>query len=89
MIDRKPKEGAADGALTRKQDLRTGRPIWSAHRRPSIPTHALTRDIKTDIAIVGAGITGALIAETITEAGLSVVIVDRRGPVEGSTAAFT
>lgn len=89
MTDRKPKEGAADGALTRKQDLRTGRPIWSAHRRPSIPTHALTRDIKTDIAIVGAGITGALIAETMTEAGLSVVIVDRRGPVEGSTAAST
>lgn len=89
MTDRQPKERAADGALTRKQDLRTGRPIWSAHRRPSIPTHALTRDIKTDIAIVGAGITGALIAETMTEAGLSVVIVDRRGPVEGSTAAST
>ena len=32
---------------------------------------------------------GALIAEALSEAGLDIVIVDRRGPAEGSTAAST
>jgi glycine/D-amino acid oxidase-like deaminating enzyme len=80
---------AEKNSLTQKRDLRTGRPIWSARRRPSIETHPLTRNIKSEVVIVGAGITGALIAETLTDAGLGVLIVDRRGPIEGSTAAST
>jgi len=83
------KADVAVSALTRKRDLRTGKSIWLAHRRPPIDAHDLVRSVKTDIAIVGAGITGALIAETLTDAGLDVVVVDRRGPVEGSTAAST
>jgi glycine/D-amino acid oxidase-like deaminating enzyme len=38
---------------------------------------------------VGAGISGALLAESLTEAGLSVVVVDRRSPLAGSTSAST
>lgn len=76
-------------SLTRKRDLRTGKPIWSAHRRPLIETHDLVRDIETDVVVIGAGISGALIAEMLTEAGLEVAIVDRRGAIEGSTAAST
>lgn len=76
-------------SLTRKRDLRAGKPIWSAHRRPPIATHALVRDVKTDVVVIGAGISGALIAETLTDAGLDVAIVDRRGAIEGSTAAST
>lgn len=41
------------------------------------------------MVVVGAGVSGALIAETLSEAGLNIVIVDRRGPAEGSTAAST
>lgn len=75
--------------MTRKLDLRTGRPVWYAYRAPSVPTGGLTRDIKTDVAIVGMGISGAMIAESLTDAGQAVVCIDRRGPLLGSTAATT
>ena len=76
-------------SATRHRDLRTGQPIWSARRRPSIKEKPLTRDVACDIAVVGAGVSGALIAEQLSDAGFDVVIVDRRGPTDGSTAAST
>jgi glycine/D-amino acid oxidase-like deaminating enzyme len=39
--------------------------------------------------VVGAGFTGAIIAETLSAEGLSIVLVDRRGPARGSTEAST
>ncbi|MES2123611.1 MAG: FAD-dependent oxidoreductase [Gemmatimonadota bacterium] len=42
-----------------------------------------------DVAIVGAGITGAMLADTLTAAGRKVVIVDSRAPATGSTSAST
>jgi len=39
--------------------------------------------------VVGAGITGALCADALTEAGLSVIVVDKREPGLGSTSAST
>jgi len=77
MTGRNAKEPAENRPLTRKRDLRTGKPIWSAHRRPPIANKPLTHDIDTDVAIVGAGISGALIAEMLSDAGLDVVVVDR------------
>ena len=47
------------------------------------------RDIACDALVIGAGISGALIAEMLSDAGLRVVVVDRRGAVRGSTAAST
>lgn len=41
------------------------------------------------MVVIGAGVSGALIAEALSEAGLKTVVVDRRGPAEGSTAAST
>jgi glycine/D-amino acid oxidase-like deaminating enzyme len=75
--------------MTRKLDLRTGRPVWSAYRAPRPETASLTRDVKADVAIVGMGISAAMIADALSQAGLSVVLVDRRGPFLGSTAATT
>ena len=46
-------------------------------------------NIKCDALIVGAGITGSLVAERLTRQGLDVVIVDRELPGRGSTAAST
>src|SRR3546814_3477578 len=77
----------AAASATHHRDLRTGRSIWSARRRPAISSRPLTRDIACDAIVVGAGVSGALIAEALSEAGLTTVIVDRRGPAEGSTAA--
>ena len=48
------------------------------------------KDIETDVLIIGAGITGAMIADALTQAGFRVVMVDRRhDPVKGSTVAST
>ncbi|TPL92386.1 FAD-binding oxidoreductase [Mesorhizobium sp. B2-3-12] len=75
--------------MPRKLDLTTGRPVWSAYRAPAVPTGSLTRDVKTDVLIVGMGISGAMMAEALTADGHAVICLDRRGPLKGSTAATT
>lgn len=75
--------------MKRKLDLRTGRPVWMAYRAPKPHSSPLKRDIKTDVLIVGAGISGAMIAEMLTDQGQKVVLIDRRGPMMGSTPATT
>ena len=75
--------------MERHLDLRTGRPVWSAYRAPQVPFAALKRDIRTDVLVVGMGISGAAVAEALTAAGRSVALIDRRGPMLGSTAATT
>jgi len=47
----------------------------------------LSRDRRCDVAVIGAGITGALVSDALSEAGLSVIAVDRRYPGHGSTSA--
>lgn len=56
---------------------------------PEIPSQPAVGAIETDVIIVGAGITGAIIADVMTEVGVDVALVDRRGPVRGSTVATT
>ncbi|TPJ70613.1 FAD-binding oxidoreductase [Mesorhizobium sp. B2-7-1] len=75
--------------MLRKLDLRSGTPVWSAYRSSAVPADRLTRDVKTDVLIVGMGISGAMIAEALTRDGHSVICIDRRGPLKGSTAATT
>ena len=79
----------SEPSVTQHRDLRTGRPIWLRHRRLPLAIKELARSLRCDVVIVGAGISGALIAETLSDAGLDVVVVDRRGPAAGSTAAST
>ncbi len=75
--------------MQRKLDLRTGIPVWNAYRAPRVSVQTLTRDVKCDVLVVGLGISGAMIAEALTAQGLSVVGVDRRGVMQGSTPATT
>ncbi|MBN9042315.1 MAG: FAD-binding oxidoreductase [Rhizobiales bacterium] len=49
----------------------------------------VTQDMRCDVLIVGAGITGALMAEQLTRRGHDVVVIDRAPPGGGSTAAST
>jgi glycine/D-amino acid oxidase-like deaminating enzyme len=71
------------------RDLRTGRTVWEAVRLPLLPRSDLRRTIETDILIVGAGITGAIVADVLTQAGFTVAIAERRAPLRGSTVAST
>ncbi len=80
--------GIGAGVTTVKRDLRTGRTYWLSRPMPRVPAKALRRDIETEVLIVGAGISGALIAEALSWRH-QVTIVDRREPVSGSTPAST
>lgn len=75
--------------MQRKLDLRTGRPVWYAYRAPRVPVAKLARDVRAEVLVIGMGISGAMIAEALARRGHDVVMVDRRGPVQGSTAATT
>ncbi|MDQ6433664.1 FAD-dependent oxidoreductase [Mesorhizobium sp. LHD-90] len=75
--------------MQRQLDLHTGRPVWSAYRAPRVPVRRLIRDIKTEVVVIGMGISGAMIAEALSAASHDVVLIDRRGPGHGSTAANT
>jgi glycine/D-amino acid oxidase-like deaminating enzyme len=45
--------------------------------------------METDVLVIGAGITGAMVADALAGGGMRVAIVDRRGPAKGSTTAST
>ncbi len=81
--------------MTRLDDgatkLRSGYSLWQAGRREVVETVRPDggRVLDADVAIVGAGITGAFLAERFTRSGRRVVIVDRHAPATGSTAAST
>jgi glycine/D-amino acid oxidase-like deaminating enzyme len=75
--------------VTKTKDLRTGRSVWEQDRAPSLPHSRLRRDIATDVLVIGAGITGAMVADALRDSGLKVVVVDRRGAAKGSSTAST
>jgi glycine/D-amino acid oxidase-like deaminating enzyme len=72
---------------TEQADLRSPRTPWVAPRpRPVLRPNT---GFRCEVLIVGAGITGALMAERLTRQGLEVVLIDRETPGRGSTAAST
>lgn len=76
--------------LTRKRDLRDGDAIWTTYAVPSIRSARLRRSLSTEVAVVGAGISGSMMAQSLALAGKRPLIVDRRrGALLGSTAAST
>ena len=75
--------------VTKRKDLRTGRSVWEQRRAPPVPHKPLKRDIETDVLVIGAGITGAMVADALSDGGLRVTVVDRRGPAKGSSTAST
>jgi glycine/D-amino acid oxidase-like deaminating enzyme len=77
-----------DSDDTEQADLRGGRSPWFTRSdQPLRP--AVRENLKCDALVVGAGITGSLVAERLTRQGLDVIIVDREWPGRGSTAAST
>jgi glycine/D-amino acid oxidase-like deaminating enzyme len=47
----------------------------------------LTRRLEADLAIVGGGMTGAIVAETFARSGIAVVLLEANRVARGSTAA--
>lgn len=50
---------------------------------------SLRDSVRCDVAVLGGGISGALIAETLSEAGLDVIVLEKRDIGGGSTCAST
>jgi glycine/D-amino acid oxidase-like deaminating enzyme len=77
-------------SLTRLRDLRDGAAVWTSYAAPSIAGARLARSINAEIVVVGAGISGAMIAQSLAALGKRPVIIDRRrAALLGSTAAST
>ena len=74
---------------TPKKDLRDGRPLWADTPRIRVRHRTRLEPETCDAAVVGAGISGALVALALVESGHDVVILDRAEPCHGSTIAST
>ena len=70
-------------------DLRTGRPVWLINRQRIAGHKKLAKNIRSEIAVVGGGVSGALIAHRLASLGKQVIIVDSRDIGMGSTMAST
>lgn len=75
--------------LTHQQHLRNEQPLWLVRPRTSVRTRRTPSSDHFDVVIVGAGISGALMAQTLCGKNLRILVVDRRRPIRGSTAAST
>ena len=71
--------------------LRTAHPYWldldGGHHETRYPP--LTGRSRADVVIIGGGITGATVAWTLANEGLSVALVEARRVARGSTVAST
>ncbi|MFL5594422.1 MAG: NAD(P)/FAD-dependent oxidoreductase [Gemmatimonadaceae bacterium] len=70
-------------------DLTSPREFWLLRNGIGDVPPPLPGDSRCDVALIGAGITGAFVADALTAAGLSVIAIDRRHPAHGSTCAST
>ena len=77
-----------DPVRVRQNDLRGGTPPWSQRLVPA-ERPPVDRDFRCDVLIVGAGVTGALVAEHLAAQGHEVCVIDRQRPGFGSTTAST
>lgn len=69
--------------------IRSSNPYWLMRNGTGDARPALTGAVDCDIAIVGAGITGALVADALVSTGLRIVMLDARDVALGSSSATT
>ena len=70
-------------------DLRSGTPVWLLEAGSLREWPDLEGPRDADVVVVGAGISGALAALHLAEAGFDVLVLDRREAGRGSTLAST
>jgi glycine/D-amino acid oxidase-like deaminating enzyme len=69
--------------------LRTFESFWLLQNGLLYSYPTLQKKLKTEIIVVGGGITGALISDALVSEGYKVILVDRRDIGQGSTSATT
>lgn len=70
-------------------DLKSGYPFWLVKNGLIHAYPALEQDLTCEVVVLGGGITGALVAYHLVEAGIDTVILDKRDIGWGSTSAST
>ncbi len=70
-------------------DLHSDFPYWSLKNGILRNYPALEGDLRCDALVVGGGITGALLADALSSAGIETIVLDRREIGHGSTSAST
>ena len=70
-------------------DLRSGYPFWLLKSGLLADYPSLKHDESCEVAVIGGGITGALVAYHLAQEGVETVLVDKRDIGGGSTAAST
>ncbi|WP_372015737.1 NAD(P)/FAD-dependent oxidoreductase [Pseudoxanthomonas sp. 10H] len=70
-------------------DLKSGYPFWAIRGGLAAPLPPIASDIDCDVAVVGGGITGALIADELAAHGHAVAVLEKRDIGWGSTSAST
>ena len=70
-------------------DLHSGLPFWLVKNQLFDYFNPLEKEHKTDVAIIGSGITGALVAHELCNSGMKVSVFDKRTIGTGSTVAST
>ncbi|MBX2973165.1 MAG: FAD-binding oxidoreductase [Flavobacteriales bacterium] len=69
--------------------LRSNEPYWLVRNGLLHTYPSLQQDIEVDVVVIGAGITGSLIAHRCVQDGFSTAVIDRREVAHGSTSATT
>lgn len=70
-------------------DLHSGLPYWIVKNPLFNYYHPLRENHTVDVAIIGSGITGALVAHELCKAGIACSVFDKRSIATGSSAAST
>ena len=70
-------------------NLTSSHPFWSVNNGLPENYPSLQRDVVCDVVVIGGGITGALVASHLTEAGVKTLVIDKRDIGTGSTSAST
>jgi len=70
-------------------DLRSEHPLWPLRHGLLTVVPPLDADLRCEAVVVGAGITGALAARRLADAGVDCAVIDARDLAQGSTAAST
>jgi len=69
--------------------IRSSAPYWLQRNGTGDARRALEESLSCDVAVIGAGITGALVVDALIATGKRVVVLDARDVALGSTAATT
>ena len=70
-------------------NLTSSHPFWSVNNGLPDNYPSLQRDVACDAVVIGGGITGALVAVHLVEAGVKTLLIDKRDIGTGSTSAST